>query len=228
MDTAPAPVDGSTLHRRDDAPADLVVLVDDEGTPVGTAPRATVHGADTPLHLAFSCYLYGPDGAILLTRRAATKRSWPGVWTNSFCGHPRPDETLEDAVRRHARHELGVEIVDLRVALPHFRYRAEDAAGVVENEICPVLTARTSAVVAPNTDEVMDLRWVAPGAVEQAVDVAPWALSPWMVGQVRALAAVGALANGSHGAHGAHGEEAASHASPADDARHLAGTGVSR
>ncbi len=94
----------------DGEPADDVVLLDDDGAPVGRAARSTVHTATTPLHLAFSCYLVRPDGAVLLTRRALTKRTWPGVWTNAFCGHPRPGEDVVDAVARHACHELGLTV----------------------------------------------------------------------------------------------------------------------
>ncbi|RYY48065.1 MAG: isopentenyl-diphosphate Delta-isomerase [Actinomycetales bacterium] len=116
---------------------DLVVLLEDDGTPAGTAPRLSVHGTETPLHQAFSLHLFDDQGRVLLTRRALSKLTWPGVWTNSCCGHPRPGEALEDAVRRRLREELGVEVDDLRIVLPDFRYRAVDASGVVENEICP-------------------------------------------------------------------------------------------
>lgn len=166
---------------------DEVILLEEDGTPRGTAPRATVHGPDTPLHLAFSCYLFDGDGRVLVSRRALTKRTWPGVWTNSFCGHPRPGEEVLDAVRRHARHELGLDVVDVRPLLPDFRYRAVDASGTVENEVCPVFTARTEDVPEPNPDEVMELAWMTPAELRSAVEAAPWALSPWMVEQLAQL-----------------------------------------
>src|SRR3954453_3814277 len=58
---------------------DLVVLLDDDGRPSGTAPRATVHGASTPLHLAFSCYLFDREGRLRLTRRAVPHRARGGA-----------------------------------------------------------------------------------------------------------------------------------------------------
>ncbi|MBO9555669.1 isopentenyl-diphosphate Delta-isomerase [Cellulomonas sp.] len=170
---------------------DLVVLLDEHGHPCGTAPRPTVHTTATPLHLAFSCYLFSPAGRLLVTRRALTKATWPGVWTNSFCGHPRPGEHMTDAIARHARRELGIAVDGLEELLPDFRYRATDAGGVVENEICPVWFATTDEQVTPSPDEVAEVRWVETVDLGRAVAATPWAFSPWMVEQVRRLAEIG-------------------------------------
>jgi isopentenyl-diphosphate delta-isomerase len=170
-------------------PGERVVLLDDDGAPIGTASKATVHGADTPLHLAFSCHLRDGDGRLLVTRRALSKRTGPGVWTNSFCGHPAPGEDLEAAVARRAFDELGVTVTDLRLVLPDFRYRAVDANGVVENEVCPVYTAVTLDEVQPDPDEVAEYRWIEAADLEVAVSMAPWAFSPWLNLQLVELAA---------------------------------------
>ncbi|QCU77283.1 isopentenyl-diphosphate Delta-isomerase [Citricoccus sp. SGAir0253] len=168
----------------DPDPSDHVVLVDDDDEVLGLAPRATVHGADTPLHRGFSCYVLREDGHVLVTRRALAKRTWPGVWTNAFCGHPRRDEDVLQTVHRYARHELGLELEAVRCVLPDFRYRAVDASGVVENELCPVFVARAAGPVRPNPEEAMDHHWVAPRALEQWVQAAPFAVSPWMAEQL--------------------------------------------
>jgi isopentenyl-diphosphate delta-isomerase len=163
---------------------DLVVLIDADARPVGTAARGDVHTDRTPLHLAFSCYLSDGAGRVLLTRRALAKRSWPGVWTNSFCGHPRPGEDLAAAVHRYAGHELGTSVKDVRCVLPSFQYRATDPSGIVENELCPVFVAEIADDLQPNPDEVVDLRWVPAEHLRTLVSVAPWTVSPWLVDQV--------------------------------------------
>lgn len=170
---------------------DLVVLLDEFHQPSGTAPRISVHTEQTPLHLAFSCWLINDSGEILLTRRALTKRAWPGVWTNSFCGHPKPDEAMLDAVVRRAGQELGAGVTQVEVLLPEFKYRAVDASGVVENEFCPVFIGRHAGALDPVPDEVMEFQWVGVEALREARVVAPWALSPWVIAQIDELVAAG-------------------------------------
>jgi len=168
-----------------------VVLLNEHGERIGAADKYTIHGPDTPLHLAFSCYLSDDAGRVLMTRRALSKLTWPGVWTNAFCGHPGPGEDVLDAIHRRAQDELGLEISAIRPLLPDFRYRAVDAGGVVENEICPVFSARTSGSPSPAPDEVAEFAWADWDDVVATVRSAPWALSPWSVEQVTALAESG-------------------------------------
>ena len=175
------------LHS-DDLGSDVVVLVDDAGTAIGTAPRAEVHTTATPLHLAFSTYLFNARGEVLLTRRALGKKTWPGVWTNSCCGHPRAGESLEDAARRRIREELGLTVGPLVPLLPEFRYRAVDVSGIVENEICPVFAGYVTEVdPRPNTDEVADWAWVPWEKFADAIIATPHVYSPWAALQVPLL-----------------------------------------
>lgn len=168
-----------------------VVLLDEEGCAIGTLPKSETHHRDTPLHLAFSCYVFDTEGRLLVTRRALHKLTWPGVWTNTCCGHPAPGEDLFEAVRRRVRQELGIELgiglVGLRLLLPRFRYRAVMSDGVVENEICPVLTAITTDVVRPDPDEVDDVAWEPWPAFRTSVLDGTRSVSPWCVEQVAAL-----------------------------------------
>lgn len=166
--------------------AELVVLLDDDGQSIGTAPKSQVHHASTPLHLAFSCYLFDGAGRVLLTRRALHKRTFPGIWTNACCGHPAPGESLTDAVTRRVGEELGLHIADLRCVLPDFRYYAVAADGVVENEVCPVFCGRAVGPVRPAPDEVADHVWVPWAQLRTAAEFG-WAISPWATEQVPLL-----------------------------------------
>lgn len=171
------------------AAPEMVVLVDDSGTAIGTAPKATVHDRQTPLHLAFSCYIFDHQNRLLLTQRALVKPTWPGSWTNSFCGHPTPSEDIFEAVRRRARQELGITLDHLQLTLPKFRYEATMANGTRENELCPVFTATTPDAVLPEPSEVADLRWTDWNAFRDEVLEGRRAMSPWSVQQVTHLAA---------------------------------------
>lgn len=160
-----------------------VILLDAQDTPSGTLEKYTAHTANTPLHLAFSSWLFNAEGQLLVTRRSLVKKAWPGVWTNSVCGHPQRGESHEEAVVRRCRHELGVEIASLTSVYPTFRYRATDPGGIVENEVCPVYAARVTSELQINSDEVMDYQWSDLEAVLRGISATPWAFSPWMVMQ---------------------------------------------
>lgn len=171
---------------------DVVVLVDDSGNPTGTAPRATVHTTDTPLHLAFSTFLFGPDNRLLMTRRALSKVTWPGVWTNSACGHRRPQESPVDAAMRRLIDELGCAPSGLKVVVPDFRYRAVDASGIVENEFCPVMVGRIDpAALRPNPEEIAELTWLPWETVVQIAETAPELISPWAVSEIAEIIQLG-------------------------------------
>lgn len=139
-----------------------IVLVDESGKPTSkTLPKLQAHTGDTPLHLAFSCYVFNDKGQFLLTQRAKSKKVWPGVWTNSVCGHPQPHEDMVDAIKRRLKFELGMSAKDFEVVLPQYRYKTPPFNGIIENEFCPVYFARAASSVKPNPEEVEVFEWVA-------------------------------------------------------------------
>jgi isopentenyl-diphosphate Delta-isomerase len=140
------------------AKTELVVLVDSRDRPIGTCPKHLVHHNNTPLHRAFSIFLFNGKGETLVTQRAKSKNTWPGVWSNSVCGHPFPGENRRRAIRRRVKEELGVEIEGLMKVAP-YRYRFE-RNGVVENEICPVYVGKVVGEVKRNPREVEDFEWM--------------------------------------------------------------------
>lgn len=171
-------------------PVEQVVLLDESGQAAGVADKLSVHHGATPLHLAFSCYIFNEAGQFLLTRRADSKRVFPGVWTNSCCGHPAPGEPVDGAVRRRVAQELGITLTDVVLMLPRFRYRAE-MDGVVENEMCPVYATVYDGPLDPDPAEVADVKWVDWADFCREIRTGRQAISPWCALQVAELDRLG-------------------------------------
>jgi isopentenyl-diphosphate delta-isomerase len=170
----------------DDAP---VVLLDDELHPIGELPKSQAHHTETPLHRGFSCYLFDSSGRVLMTRRAITKKTWPGVWSNTCCGHPLPGEHVTESAARRLADELGLRLTSSEVVLSDFRYRAVAPDGVVENEFCPVLVGNAEGEPHPDPTEVVEYRWAPWPAVVALAATTPWLISPWSALQIPLLAA---------------------------------------
>lgn len=170
-------------------PAEQVVLLDEEGRPVGVTDKRSVHHRDTPLHLAFSCYAFDRAGRLLVTRRALGKKTWPGVWTNTCCGHPGPGEDLAEAMTRRLGEELGLVPSEVELALPEFTYQATMSDGTMENEFCPVFRVVVDGDPTPDPEEVGDWHWAEWDDFATAATRTPWLVSPWAALQVPQLVA---------------------------------------
>lgn len=140
---------------------ELIYFVDKNDKPTGeTAEKLAAHTADTKLHAAFSCYVFREDGKFLVTKRARKKKVWPGVWTNSCCGHPKPGESRESAIERRLDYELGLKVSEIQCILPNYVYKTPELDSIVEHEFCPVYTAIATSGVRVNSNEVEEYKWV--------------------------------------------------------------------
>lgn len=137
---------------------ELVVLVDEENNILGTMPKANVHGKETPLHRAFSSFIFNSEKQILLQQRSHEKVTWPLVWSNSCCGHPGLDESNVVAAQRRLKDELGLNVTDIKEVAPYRYQFSKD--GVMENEICPILIGTTDQEPVINPHEVEAIKWM--------------------------------------------------------------------
>ncbi len=161
------------------AETDLVQLVDEHGITTGETQVGAAHAAPGLLHRAFSVVVVDDAGRMLLQQRADVKLRFPGLWTNSCCGHPAPGADLLASAARRVHEELGVELVDAREA-GTFRYRALDAgSGHVETEYDHVVVGRARGDLRPDAQEVGATRWVAAEEAHALVDAG--VTTPWFV-----------------------------------------------
>jgi len=169
-----------------------VILVDEDNNVIGTKPKEGVHTSDTPLHRGFSLFIFNAENQLLVTKRSFTKKTFPGILTNSVCGHPGPNEEVIDAARRRLKEELGIIAPNIK-QVAHYRYRFTDDNGIVENEICPILVAHIDYDPNPNPQEVEEWKWMDWGEFLTDIDREPQLYSPWCREEAKIIHNLGVL-----------------------------------
>ncbi|WP_042416913.1 isopentenyl-diphosphate Delta-isomerase [Streptacidiphilus anmyonensis] len=140
----------------------LLELVDEQGRTIGTAEKLSAHQAPGRLHRAFSVFLFDAQGRMLLQQRALGKYHSPGVWSNTCCGHPYPDEPPFVAAARRTAEELGEAPVRLEAAGTVTYDLPDEASGLVEKEYNHLFVGAAATAFIPNPEEVGDTAFVTP------------------------------------------------------------------
>jgi isopentenyl-diphosphate delta-isomerase len=153
-----------------------VVLVDCDDRPLGEMEKLQAH-REGALHRALSVFVFNGKGDLLLQRRSAGKYHSGGLWTNTCCSHPRPDEPVQDAAARRLREEMG--IAPALEPLFAFVYRSELDGGLVEHEFDHVFAGRSDAEPDPDPAEVSEWRYVAPDDIRHELAEAPERFTAW-------------------------------------------------
>jgi len=89
---------------------ELFPLIDEQGNVVGQAIRKYCHGGSMALHPVVHLHVMDRKGRLYLQKRSMKKDIAPGRWDTSVGGHVDWGESLEEAVVREAREELGLQI----------------------------------------------------------------------------------------------------------------------
>jgi len=155
-----------------------LILVDEDDVALSSAGKLDAHRTGD-LHRAFSIFLFRANGDLLIQRRAACKYHSPGLWANTCCGHPRPDEDTLLAGRRRLGEELGIDCA----LQPGFqtRYRAELGNGLVENELVHILFAVSDAPARCHPDEASDVKGISLEALGADIKASPETYAVWIV-----------------------------------------------
>ncbi|MEI6428817.1 MAG: isopentenyl-diphosphate Delta-isomerase [Pseudanabaena sp. ELA607] len=136
---------------------EYVILVDHHDEPIGVAEKLQAHRQGL-LHRAFSIFVVNGQGQLLLQKRALAKYHSGGLWTNTCCSHPRPQETIAQAATRRLDEEMGI-ACDL-TELFSFIYQADLDHGLVEYEFDHVLLGYFDGEPKPNPAEAEAWQWI--------------------------------------------------------------------
>ena len=134
-----------------------VILVDEHDNELGVMEKMQAH-QQAMLHRAFSVFIFNTKGELLLQRRALTKYHSPGLWTNTCCSHPRPEEKTTNAAMRRLREEMGF-TCELSYKF-NFIYKAVLDQGLTEHELDHVYVGNYNGEIKINEEEVAEWKYM--------------------------------------------------------------------
>jgi isopentenyl-diphosphate Delta-isomerase len=153
-----------------------VVLVDSQDRPLGTMDKMEAHEKGL-LHRAFSIFIFNTSGELLLQRRAFEKYHSGGLWSNTCCSHPRPDEDLMSAAKRRIWEEMG-----MNCEVEHlysFIYKISFSNGLTEHEFDHVFIGYTNELPEINKEEVADYKYMSLEKISMDVELNPAFYTEW-------------------------------------------------
>lgn len=136
---------------------EFVVLVDENDQVIGQMEKMEVH-QKALLHRALSVMIFNSNNELLLQKRAYSKYHSGGLWTNTTCSHPRPEETILEAGSRRLNEEMGMRC-ELKQAFS-FIYRAELDQGLTEYELDHVIIGFSDQTPHLNLEEASAFKWM--------------------------------------------------------------------
>lgn len=136
---------------------EYVTLVDEHDNDIGVMEKLEAHQKGL-LHRAFSVFIFNDKEELLLQQRAISKYHSGGLWTNTCCSHPRPNETIKDAANRRLFEEMGM-TCDLSVKT-NFIYKTPFENGLTEHELDYVLIGTSNQNPLINKEEVESYKWM--------------------------------------------------------------------
>ena len=155
---------------------DHVILVDTLDNPIGTMEKMEAHVKGV-LHRAFSILLFNDEGKVLLQKRSQNKYHSAGLWTNTCCSHPLPDEQLKEATRRRLKEEMGI---DLEPAFRYsFIYKAQLNDNLTEHELDHVFVGTYNGTPVVNRQEVEAWKFVDRNWLKKDIEENPAAYTVW-------------------------------------------------
>lgn len=155
---------------------DAVILVDEHDNELGTMPKLEAHITGT-LHRAFSLFIFNSEQQLLIQQRAISKYHSGGLWANTCCSHPRPNEPLLNAIHRRLDEEFGMRC-DMQ-SIGNVLYNEQVTDNLIEHEYDHLFLGFSDDTPQYNPDEIMNYRWISLEKLYQDIKNNPQNYSVW-------------------------------------------------
>lgn len=134
-------------------------LVNEEGETIGKATRKECHSGSKKLHPVVHLHIFNEAGELYLQKRSMDKDIQPGKWDTAVGGHIDYGETVEEALRREVREEVGI-----TGFTPQFitRYVFESA---IEKELVNTFRTTYNGPITPDASELDGGRFWSPAEI---------------------------------------------------------------
>ncbi len=153
-----------------------VILVNEQDIALGTMEKLEAHEKGL-LHRAFSIFIFNSNKELLLQRRALTKYHSAGLWTNTCCSHPRPEEEAINAAHRRLKEEMGFD-TELNFKVK-FLYKTPFENGLTEHELDYIFVGHYNLQPTINHDEVDSFKWMSIDQIKQEIKSSPQNFTSW-------------------------------------------------
>lgn len=122
--------------------------VNESGEVVGKMTRGEAHSGTKRLHPVVHLHLFNSKGELFLQHRPAWKDIQPDKWDTACGGHVDLGETIDEALKREVREELGIEEIEM-VFIGKYVFESTR-----ERELVYVNKAVYDGEVKPNNEEL--------------------------------------------------------------------------
>ncbi len=157
-------------------PEEKVILVDEHDKPIGTMGKLEVHQKGQ-LHRAFSVFIFNDKGELLLQKRAKDKYHSAGLWTNTCCSHPQPNEETLAAANRRLKEEMGLDTILIHKT--SFIYKTPFDNGLTEHELDHVFIGQSNENPIINQEEVDSFKWLSIAKIKEEIKKHPENFTSW-------------------------------------------------
>lgn len=156
-----------------------VTLVDPDNREIGTIEKMVAHRYGM-LHRAFSIFIFRKHNEfieLLLQKRNENKYHSGGLWTNTCCGHPQPNEPIMDAAQQRLKDEMGFVTKLSEVGV--FHYIKSFTNGLTENEIDHVFIGFYDGKLQADYNEIATYAWIDLANLKRDLKANPEKYTAW-------------------------------------------------